>query len=172
MQRGESPAIAELIAAKQGIFLDVGCSDHKAPGSIGLDKRDVVGVDIVHDIEVTPWPLPDGCAYRILMSHVVEHLDPAHIVAIMDECWRVLRLEGQLYIAMPYAGSPRFWQDPTHKHAWNEATAFYFTPGHPLYEVYRPRPWAVDLCEWQSIGDLTVVFRKIEGTDGKTHAAR
>lgn len=153
--------IVKLIAEKQGVFLDIGCSDHKSPGSIGMDIRAVQGVDIVHNIEVTPWPLPDVCCFRILASHIIEHLDPARIVAILDEAWRVMLPEGQLCIAMPYAGSPRFWQDPTHKHAWNEVTAQYWSPACPLYEVYRPKPWNIDLNEWQSIGDLNCVLSKM-----------
>ena len=159
-------ATRNLITARQGIFLAVGCSDHKSAGSIGLDKRNLEGVDIVHDVEVLPWPLPDACAYRILMSHIVEHLDPAKIVDIIDECWRIMKPQGQLLIAMPYAGSPRFWQDPTHKHAWNEATATYFDCMQPLWQVYRPQCWKIELNEWQSIGDIQVILSKRKGAHG------
>ena len=110
------PQITTLIAANQGIFLDVGCSDHKSAGSLGMDKRAVDGVDIVHDMEMLPWPLPDACVKRMLASHIVEHLNPALSVDILNEMHRVMQPKGQLLIATPYAGSPRFWQDPTHRH--------------------------------------------------------
>lgn len=156
-----APGIAALIAANQGIFLDVGCSDHKSQGSIGMDIRAVEGVDIVHDLESFPWPLPDGCAKRILCSHLIEHIKPWLTVKFIDECWRVMQENGQLMIATPYAGSPRFWQDPTHVHGWMEATPLYFTPGHPLYDVYRPKPWKLELNEWASVGDLSVILAKL-----------
>ena len=155
-------AIAELIAAKQGIFLDVGCSDHKSPGSVGMDKRDLAGVDIVHDIEVLPWPVPESCAYRILMSHIVEHLTPWLVVDILNACWRVMKAGGQLLIATPYAGSPRFWQDPTHVHGWMEATPQYFDPACPLWQVYRPKPWTITTNQWESVGDMQIVLQKRE----------
>lgn len=158
-----TPATLALIEQKKGIFLDVGCSDHKSLGSIGIDKRQVAGVDIVHDIEVLPWPLPDACCYRILMSHIVEHLKPWLIMDIIDEAWRVMLPEGQLLIATPYAGSPRFHQDPTHIHGWMEATALYFTPDYPeLYNVYRPKPWKVLTNLWNSIGDMHIQLQKLE----------
>lgn len=145
-----------------GIWLDVGCGDHKHEGTIGMDRREVQGVDIVHDLESIPYPLPDECCRRILASHIVEHLNPAKMVSIMDEWWRLMKPYGQLIIAMPYAGSPRFHQDPTHIHAWNETTPSYFDPAHPLYDVYKPKPWHIDQCAWHSIGDLEVILSKIE----------
>ncbi len=143
------------------IFLDVGCSDHKMSGSIGIDKRPLSGVDIVHDIEVLPWPLPDACCRRILMSHIVEHLKPWCIMDIFDELWRVMEDHGQLLIATPYAGSPRFWQDPTHVHGFMEATAQYFDPDYPLYQVYRPKPWKIEQNVWHSVGDMEIILSKL-----------
>jgi hypothetical protein len=160
------PDIAALIAANQGIFLDVGCSDHKSPGSIGMDIRAVEGVDIVHDLEVFPWPLPDGCAKRILCSHLIEHIKPWLTVQFLDECWRVMQEQGQLMIATPYAGSPRFWQDPTHVHGWMEATPQYFDCAYPLWGVYHPACWKIELNEWNSIGDLNVILSKRGGPHG------
>lgn len=151
---------AKVIDQHKGIFLDIGCSDHKTKGSVGMDIRAVEGVDIVHNIEVTPWPLPDACCLRILASHIIEHLDPAKMVDILNEAWRVMKPGGQLFIAMPYAGSPRFFQDPTHKHAWNEVSAQYWDPECQLYGIYYPKPWKIDLNEWQSIGDLQIVLSK------------
>lgn len=160
---GVSAETMALIADKQGVFLDVGCSDHKTKGSIGLDKRALAGVDIVHDIEVLPWPLPDACCYGILMSHLVEHLKPWLIIDIINEAWRVMLPEGKLLIATPYAGSPRFWQDPTHVHGWMEATPLYFTPDYPdLYNVYRPKPWKVLMNLYHSIGDMEIQLQKRE----------
>ncbi len=157
--------IQRLITSKQGIWLDVGCGGNKSEGAVGMDKRDLPGVDVVHDIRNLPWPLPDACCHRVLMSHLVEHLPGWDILDILDEVWRVTKVHGQLMIATPYAGSPRFWQDPTHVHGWNEATATYWDPSYPLYEVYRPKPWKIELNEWHSIGDLTIILAKLAETE-------
>ena len=101
-------------------------------------------VDIVHDLEQLPYPLPDKCCVTILASHIMEHLDPRRFIDIMDELWRVMKPDGQLLISTPYAGTPGFWQDPTHIHGYNEATWTYFDPELPLYQVYRPKPWRIE----------------------------
>ncbi len=69
----------EIIEAKLGISLDLGCGANKHPGFVGLDVRDLPGVDIVHDLNVYPWPLPDESVNRITCSHVVEHIPPVAI---------------------------------------------------------------------------------------------
>lgn len=71
-----SKEIEQLIKDNQGIRLDVGCGESKSPGFVGLDILPLPGVDIVWDIERTPWPLPDECAISAVASHVLEHLNP------------------------------------------------------------------------------------------------
>lgn len=123
------------------INLDVGCGFNKNPGFIGMDKRKVDGVDIVHDAEIIPWPLKGESCAVVVMSHLIEHIKPWLQIDVIDECWRVLEVGGQLAIATPYATSFGYSQDPTHCSPWNEATPTYFWPDHPLYQVYRPKPW-------------------------------
>jgi len=145
---------------KQKYRLDVGCGFNKQPGFIGMDKRDVKGVDLVHDLEVLPWPIQaDACAV-ILMSHVMEHVKPWLSIDIMNECWRCLEPGGQLWLSMPYANSFGYCQDPTHCNPWNEATFTYFIPGQPLYEVYRPKPWSLLKHTWNLYGNIEAVMQK------------
>lgn len=59
-----------------GIKLDIGCGDKKQKGFVGMDIRKEDGVDIVHDLELFPWPLPDECASLAFSSHVLEHINP------------------------------------------------------------------------------------------------
>ena len=150
--------IVQLIKKNGGIKLDMGCGFNKQPGYVGMDKRRVDGVDIVHDLEDVPYPLPDECCVTILASHIMEHLDPRKFINIMDELWRVMKPHGQLLISTPYAGTPGFWQDPTHIHAYNEATWTYFEPGRALYEVYRPKPWKIERNAWHASGNMEVIL--------------
>jgi len=144
------------------MWLDVGCGENKQSGCVGMDRRKVTGVDVVHDAERIPWPFPDRIFDRVILSHVMEHLKPWLVNDIMDEMWRVLKAGGQLMIAMPYAGSFGFYQDPTHVKAWNEATATYFDPEHAskLYDIYKPKPWKIEANVWRMDGNLEVVFSK------------
>lgn len=155
-----SSAVMALVEANKGIFLDVGCSDHKSKDSIGMDIRAVEGVDIVHSLLDIPWPLPDTCCKRILASHILEHLPPDRIFAVMDECWRVMQPQGQLLIAMPYANSARAMQDPSHYRCWNEVCAQYYDPDYGLFQVYWPRPWKIEQHYWDELQDLRIIFAK------------
>ena len=152
--------IKKLIKANGGIKLDLGCGFNRQKGFVGIDKRRVDGVDIVHDLEQVPYPLPNECCVTILASHIMEHLDPRRFIDIMDELWRLMKPHGQLLISTPYAGTPGFWQDPTHIHGYNEATWTYFDPSQPLYQVYRPKPWKVERNAWHASGNMEVILAK------------
>ncbi len=80
----------------------------------------------------------------------------------MDELWRIMRPAGQLALSMPYAGSPGYWQDPTHCNGCNEATFQYFDPRYPLYGIYQPKPWSIDpgFPVWQVTGNMELLMRK------------
>lgn len=148
------------MAVNQGIMLDIGCGFNKQEGYIGMDKRDVKGVDIVHDLEVFPWPIEDGSCAVVVASHVVEHIKPWHQIDLMNECWRVLRDGGVLMIAVPHGQSFGYMQDPTHCTPWNRATPEYYDPKYPLYQVYRPKPWTIENMVCDKYTSIEVSFRK------------
>ena len=151
------------------LWLDCGCGHHKTPGAVGMDRRKVEGIDVVHDLAVLPYPFPNELFNRVILSHVMEHLNPKYHVEIVDEIWRILKVGGILALAMPYAGSEGHWQDPTHIKPWNRDTAWYFDPSHPsqLYDVYRPKPWKVAANSYQMNGNLEIVLEKLTEKEGK-----
>lgn len=172
-----APDVMQLINAHKGIWLDIGCGPHKSAGAIGMDKRALPGIDIVHNLLEMPWPLPDACCRRILASHIIEHLPPDRIWEIMDECWRVMLPEGQLIITMPYGTNARALQDPSHYRCWIEACPQYFDPVFPLYTVTYPKPWKIGHNQqgelnlwWAADGDITVIFDKRTLEDAATCA--
>jgi len=144
--------------------LDIGCGANKQKNFVGLDKRKLPGVDIVHDLEQFPYPLPDECCLTIVGSHVVEHIKPWLMLEFMNELWRIMKLGGQLALSMPYAGSGGFWQDPTHCNGCNEVTWQYFDSRNSLYGIYEPKPWRIahGFPVWQANGNLEVLMEKIE----------
>jgi len=156
-----------LKANEQGVKIDLGCGQNKQPGFIGVDYDKCPGVDIVHNLEEYPWPLPDECANFLLASHLVEHINPhgGNFIRFMDEAWRVLKVGGIFLMAYPYAGSFGYWQDPTHCNGINEATWAYFDPLEPnsggmLYQIYKPKPWKIDKSVWETHGNMEVSLIK------------
>ena len=41
--------LKEVVEKNSGILLDIGCGENKNKGFVGMDKRPLEGVDIVHD---------------------------------------------------------------------------------------------------------------------------
>lgn len=160
------PDIDALLSKyNQGIKLDIACGASKQGDDwVGIDIEAYKGVDIVHDIEKYPWPLPKECVSLAIGSHIAEHINPAKFgfVNWMNEIWRIMKPEGQLMLAMPYGGSPGFWQDPTHCNGCNEITFHYFDPLSVtgLYRFYEPKPWKIEDIFWSPTGNLEVKLSK------------
>lgn len=172
----------ELVKERSKIRLDVGCGANKRPGWVGLDVREMDGVDIVHNILEIPWPVPDDSACIIQLSHLIEHLPPTSyrlkkkynqpggtlldvelesfwtLPAIMNEMWRILEDDGQVWITAPYGWSHGFVQDPTHAKPINETLFQYFDPQCYLYSIYKPRPWRINTVEYQLGGNILAVL--------------
>lgn len=150
------------------VRIDIGGGSQPQDGWITMDIRDLPTTDIIHDWDDYPWPFPDSCASVLMAGHVVEHVNPAKFGFIkwMDECWRILKYEGQLVIATPFAGSTDYWADPTHCNGCNNHTWRYFDPfdefGRPseLYKVYRPKPWQIKNLFWSVNGSMEVLLVK------------
>lgn len=192
--------VEQLLKEHSGIRLDIGCGANKQQGFVGMDYRALPGVDIVQNVELFPWPLPDESVTMAVTSHLVEHLNPhsgdARILPLvkllinkkliteeevkqyvgeldpgpifmrfMDEVWRVMKPDGQFALALPYGGSPGFWQDPTHINGCNEATWAYFDPLEPhtggmLYRIYKPKPWKIQFSAHKPEGNMEIILIK------------
>ena len=147
----------------KNVQLDIGCGGNKQERFTGIDKRELPGVDIVHDLEHFPWPLADESCRTLIASHFVEHLNPKIMIDFMNEAWRILESHGTFAIAVPYAGSRGYWQDPTHQNGCNEVTWQYFDPNYPLYHIYKPKPWSIQkgFPVYQVQGNLEVILTKL-----------
>jgi len=54
--------------------IDLACGDRKKEGYYGIDVSAIQGVDLVHDLNVYPWPLEDNSVDKINCHHYVEHI--------------------------------------------------------------------------------------------------
>ena len=109
----DSKHIADILEKNNlGIKLDIGCGASKQPGFVGMDVLKLPGVDIVHDLELFPWPLPDQSVSFAMTSHVVEHITPgrsdprtAGLVQLLLDKKVVTEKEIADYIGEPNPGS-------------------------------------------------------------------
>lgn len=158
----------DWLRGKAGIDLDLGCGKKKDPAWVGMDIRAVEGVDIVHNLEDFPWPVPDDCCNNVLASHILEHIkpwklfDPAGGPCVMAEIWRVLKKDGKLLVSAPYGVSPGYLADPTHVKPLTEATFQYFDPRSELYKVYEPEcAFLLESVRYSQESFLELILRKL-----------
>lgn len=149
----------------EDIKLDIGCGNSKADGFIGIDYRKLDCVDIVHDLEVLPYPIESESCSSLRAAHIVEHLKPWLIFGIMNEWWRILKPSCCLYIQTPLAGTKSFNMDPSHIKGWSAETPQYFDVRAFLYSVYTPKPWII--LNFLIDGDLLhVTLKKLTEEEG------
>lgn len=118
------------------LVLDIGCGrgewlelvrDAGYPGR-GIDMNGMfvqtcraMGLDVVHgDAFEVLRGMPAGSASVITSMHLVEHLAFETMIALIDECHRVLRPGGMLILETPNpenlsVGAFSFYMDPTHR---------------------------------------------------------
>lgn len=110
------------------LILGAGKNTEKKPGDDFLDLRPFPGIDIVYDLNKLPWPIADDHYDSICAIHLVEHLDS--LLDFMNECFRILKPGGSLYLETPLAGvNPDLeFADPTHKRCYRiHSFSNYFT---------------------------------------------
>jgi 2-polyprenyl-3-methyl-5-hydroxy-6-metoxy-1,4-benzoquinol methylase len=94
-------------------ILDVGCGSNKESGSIGIDCRPFAGVDVVHDLELLPWPLEDDSFDMVVCRHIVEHV--SDIGRFLREIHRVARPGARVRVDTPHFSAVESWADPSHR---------------------------------------------------------
>jgi SAM-dependent methyltransferase len=106
------------------------------PGVVNVDIAALPEVDIVHDLDVTPWPFDDGSVDGILGQDVFEHVaDP---IGFMTESHRVLKAGGEMVLKVPHFRHPDAFTDPTHRRYCTEHTWDYWIKGTVLYDLHNP----------------------------------
>jgi SAM-dependent methyltransferase len=119
--------------------LNLGCGHNKLPGYVNVDKSPVCAPDAVVDLEVFPWPFPDGAAEEVVLRHVLEHLGaaPATYLRIVQELYRVCAPGARIVVTVPHPRHDDFLSDPTHVRA--------ITPqGLELFSQAKNRQWAAE----------------------------
>lgn len=112
---------------QKDIDLVIGCGTFPKPGWVNLDIVPCKGVDVVHDLNVFPYPFSKGSVRYIMAKHILEHL--TDLVKAMDEVHRILKPGGKIEIIVPYYKHKNAFSDPTHKQFFTEHTMDYFIEG-------------------------------------------
>ena len=120
-----------------GGVLNLGCGRRRVEGAVNVDVTAETAPDVVHDLDVRPWPFPDDRFDEVLAHDVVEHL--AETVATLEEIHRVCRHGARVKITVPHFSCANAFTDPTHRHYFGRFSFGYATEGHELSFYTRAR---------------------------------
>ena len=86
-------------------------------------RFNIVGVDIIHNLESFPYPFEDSIFDEILCQDVLEHVE---YIDVLRELHRILKPGGIIKIRVPHYSSFRNFVDPTHKKRFSIKTFDFF----------------------------------------------
>jgi len=107
--------------------LNLGCGTDIRKGFINLDIVKLPGVDVVWDVNTTPYPFENESIDYVLCNDILEH------VALSDtlkEIHRILTRSGVAEIRSPHFTSKNNFIDPTHINRFSIETLDFFISSH------------------------------------------
>ncbi len=113
--------------------LNLGSGLKPMAGAVNLDVSASTHPDIVHNLDVAPWPFHPSTFDEIHAYDVIEHLD--NTLVTMEEIHRISRPGAVVHITVPHFSSANAFTDPTHRHYFGYYSFHYFTGGSafPFY---------------------------------------
>ena len=102
------------LAALPRVELELGCGERKrTPAAIGIDLRDLPGVDLVGDVFDALAAFPPASVDAVASHHFFEHVDD--LPRLLSDIARVVKPGGELVVAVPHFSNPWYYSDPTHR---------------------------------------------------------
>jgi SAM-dependent methyltransferase len=123
-----------------------------------MDHDPNCGADILHDLDVTPWPVADNAFDEVHAYEVLEHLgtqgDYKAFFRHFYEIWRVLRPGGHLIATVPSWRSVWAWGDPSHTRQISPASIVFLSQ-----QAYRDQVGKTPMTDfrWLWKGDLETI---------------
>jgi len=139
--------------------LNLGCGKKKtefpeagqAREIVGIDANPLSNADIIHDLDVSPYPCESNSFDLVILQDVVEHLQS--LPRVLTEVHRLLRPGGTVRIRTPHYSSFYAHNDPTHLRCFGALVFQWFetpTPNNPFgsarfrltkREINFPKVW-------------------------------
>ena len=104
------------------VKLNLGCGEFKKDGYLNLDISSAVRPDLVHDLNLFPYPFQDNQFDLIEADHVLEHLE--NPFRVMKELHRISRNKASLIVRAPHFS--RGLTHPEHKRGFDVTFPLYF----------------------------------------------
>ena len=113
--------------------LNLGCGRDIKKGYINLDKSEIKGVDIVHNLDKYPWPFKDNHFGEVYGKDVIEHAKD--LFKVMKEIRRICKHNAVVKIIVPYWHSSAAFY-PNHNYFFNVDSMKFFTEESRTYDSY------------------------------------
>lgn len=123
--------MGELSASRR---LVLGCGHETRPDWTNLDLAPLPGVDVVHDLDLIPWPFEDGSFDEVTCIDILEHV--REFPDAMRELHRIMAPGGRVLISGPHFTSFAWATDPTHRRAFGINTFEFFSTSSMLDRDY------------------------------------
>jgi len=95
------------------VILDVGCANNKVPGTVGIDIDPNSAADIIHDLNVYPYPIESNSVDKVYAKHIIEHVDNPR--AFVNELHRIIKVGGTVFFETPHFSCRVAYSEPEHK---------------------------------------------------------
>jgi len=136
--------------------LDLGCGPHsKLEGSVGLDIRPAPHVDVIHDLNVYPYPFEDNEFDYVNMSHIIEHMKEP--LRTMNEVYRICKNGATVRIITPHYTSQLSYGDFEHYNRFGYIT-FLTLQNTNLFRIKKHKIHFTDIFRITGISTLANLF--------------
>ena len=116
-------------------ILDLGCGSRKRAGAVGIDRNPSSCADVIHDLDIFPYPFDGSTFDTVYADNVLEHLED--VIAVMEELHRITKAGGTVKVIVPYFRAKWAFIDPTHRHFFTIDSFSYFDPSHIHNKLYN-----------------------------------
>jgi SAM-dependent methyltransferase len=137
-------------------ILHLGAGEKYDPLCVNLDLVASTKPDIVHNLDVFPWPLPEDHFEEVRAYDVLEHLD--NLIRVMEEIHRVCRANAMVKITLPHFSSANAYTDITHRHYFSARSFNYFTGDNEFgfYTDKKYRKLSAEIIFYPSLSNKLV----------------
>lgn len=115
-------------------ILDIGCGKNKTPGATGMDINPKTNADVIHDLDVFPYPFPDDEFDLIIGNQVIEHVND--VMGVVAELHRIAKHGALIRLDTPHFSDIASYTDPTHRRHLTTESFAYFTGKRPDFDFY------------------------------------
>lgn len=130
---------------------------------VTLDINQDHNPDVVHDLEILPYPFDDDAFDEIHAYEVMEHIgrqgDWRFFFAQWAEIYRILKPGGVFFGTSPAFDSPWAWGDPGHTRIINQECLCFLS--QPNYAQVGKTAMTDYRFVWK--GDFDVIYSRTEG---------